>query len=482
MKKLLILILVAVLLFTFTGCETSSDDVYTIAMDTTFKPFEYMDEEGNFVGIDVDILNAIALDQGIEFQLDSIGFDAALSAVQSGQADGIMAGCSITEERKLTYDFSDPYYDSSIIMGVASTDTTISSYEDLRGLTVAVKSGTEGYTFAQSIAETYGFTINVFEDSAAMYQAVISGNFIACFEDYAVLEANIASGVSIKTVTEKEQGSSYGFAVKKGENAELLEYFNTGLANIIADGTYDEIILKYTSNIEAETTVYDSLLDTFNLFVTFSPRLLEGLLVTIQLTILSLLIAIILGLTTCFFKISKFKILRAIATVYVDIIRGTPLMVQAFFLYFGLTSAFNFTMTNFIAGVVVLSLNAGAYLSEIFRGGISAINKGQMEAAMSLGLPYSRGMMKIVLPQAMKNSIPSTVNQFIITLKDTSIISVLGTAELMNVSKQIVGFNMKSFEIYGISAVMYFVVIFTLTKFADKLERRFNGETKSNSK
>ncbi len=226
----------------------------------------------------------------------------------------------------------------------------------------------------------------------------------------------------------------------------------------------------------------NNLIDYLNLIVLYLPRLLKGMVATIELTILSLLIAIILGLCTCFFKISKFKILRGIATVYVDIIRGTPLMVQAFFLYFGLTQALGFRMSSFIAGVIVLSLNAGAYLSEIFRGGIKAINKGQMEAALSLGLPHSRGMMKVVLPQALKNSIPATVNQFIITLKDTSIISVIGTAELMRVTSQIVSASFQSFEMYSIAAIMYFIVIFTLTKSAGKIERRFSNGTESRSK
>lgn len=227
---------------------------------------------------------------------------------------------------------------------------------------------------------------------------------------------------------------------------------------------------------------FNNLIEYYDLFVTFFPRLMAGLFATIQLTIYSLLIAIVLGLCTCFFKISKFKILRGIATVYVDLIRGTPLMIQAVFLYFGLTQALGFRMTSFVAGIIVLSLNAGAYLSEIFRGGINAINKGQMEAALSLGLPHSRGMLKVVLPQALKNSIPATVNQFIITLKDTTIISVIGTAELMKVTSQIIAYNFESFKMYTIAAVMYFIVIFTLTKIAGKIERRFGNGTESSSK
>ena len=155
------------------------------------------------------------------------------------------------------------------------------------------------------------------------------------------------------------------------------------------------------------------------------PRLLEGLSLTLQLTILSLIFAIIVGMISCFFKISSIKPLNWIATIYLSVIRGTPLMVQAYFLYFGIASVLSIQIPSFWASVIVLTLNAGAYLSEIFRSGISAVNKGQMEAARSLGLPYHVAMSKVIIPQAIRIVIPSVVNQFIITLKDTSIISVI---------------------------------------------------------
>lgn len=217
----------------------------------------------------------------------------------------------------------------------------------------------------------------------------------------------------------------------------------------------------------------------YELFLESIPKLLKGLGVTLELTVLSLLIAIVLGMVTCFFKISKVKILDIIANIYVDIIRGTPLLVQAFFLFFGLTSAFGFTMKNFTAGVIVLSMNAGAYLSEIFRSGINAVNKGQMEAARSLGLPYGKAMMKVILPQAIRIVIPSVVNQFIITLKDTSIISVIGTPELMKSSQLIVARNFRGMEVYGMTGVLYFICIFILTKVSRVIERRLaNGKGK----
>jgi polar amino acid transport system substrate-binding protein len=221
--------------------------VYKVATDTTFAPFEFTDKNGNFVGVDLELLDAIAKDQGFNYEINSVGFDAALQAVTSGQADAIIAGCSITDVRKQTFDFSDPYYDSGVVMGIDADNAEIKKYEDLNGKKVAAKTNTEGLTFAESIKDKYGFTITVFDDSAIMYADVTAGNSVACFEDYPVMGYGITQGNGLKMVTEMERGSSYGFAVKKGSNPELITMFNAGLKNIKANGTYQKIIDKYIS-------------------------------------------------------------------------------------------------------------------------------------------------------------------------------------------------------------------------------------------
>ncbi|MDY4082544.1 MAG: transporter substrate-binding domain-containing protein [Candidatus Metalachnospira sp.] len=265
-KKLLSLSLVAVMaLGVLAGCSSSGStekegekqetegegteaagEKYIIATDTVFPPFEFTNEEGNFVGIDVDIINAIAEDQGIEVEIQSLGFDAALLAVQSGQADGVIAGMSITDERKQTFDFSEPYFDADVTMAVAA-GSEIKSYEDLAGKTVAVKTATNGAAYAKSIADEYGFTVVEFKDSPTMYQDVIAGNTAACFEDYPVMAYNIQQGAGLEMPEGMTAaGTQYGFAVAKGQNAELLEKFNAGLANIIENGKFQEIVDTYT--------------------------------------------------------------------------------------------------------------------------------------------------------------------------------------------------------------------------------------------
>ncbi|WP_373483488.1 transporter substrate-binding domain-containing protein [Acetobacterium sp.] len=249
--KLGVLVMVAAMVLSLAACsggttKTSSDTKkYVIATDTTFKPFEYENEKGERVGIDIDLLTAIAKDQGFEFELKAVGFDAALGEVSTGQSDGMIAGMSITDERKKTFDFSDPYFDSGVVMAVSASNDTIKGYADLKGQKVAVKTGTEGATFAESIKDQYGFTTVSFPDSANMYEDVKAGNSAALFEDYPVVGDAIASGVPLKMVTEMEKGSSYGFAVKLGQNPELIEMFNTGLANLRANGEYQKILDTY---------------------------------------------------------------------------------------------------------------------------------------------------------------------------------------------------------------------------------------------
>ena len=219
---------------------------FTIATDTVFRPFEFTDESGNFVGIDVDILAAIAEDQGFTYDLNSLGWDSAIAACQAGQADGMIAGASITDERKSNgWIFSDGYYQATQCMAVAA-DSDIAGFDALSGQTVAVKTGTQGAAYAESLKDQYGFEITYMDDSPTMYQAVTGGQAVACFEDTPIMADSIKSGVALKIVEGSEnEGSPYGFAVFSADKQELIDLFNAGLANIKANGKYDEILAKY---------------------------------------------------------------------------------------------------------------------------------------------------------------------------------------------------------------------------------------------
>ena len=195
-------------------------------------------------------------------------------------------------------------------------------------------------------------------------------------------------------------------------------------------------------------------------------RLLEGMGRTLLLTFWSLILATVLGLIFGMMKAARGKIWHILSSVYVDGIRGIPVLVLAFFVYFGIPQGFGVNISIFQASLIVLSLNAGAYMAEIVRGGIQSVDRGQMEAARSLGLPYGKAMRKVVLPQAIRTMIPSIINQFIITLKDTSILSVIGYADLIKVAKAIIARNFEAFRMWLIVALMYLIVITVLSKIA----------------
>jgi len=217
-----------------------------------------------------------------------------------------------------------------------------------------------------------------------------------------------------------------------------------------------------------------------SIFQNYRVILFESLGMTLLLTVISLIFACILGIVFGLMNASKVRILNVIGTIYVDGVRSVPLIVVAYFIYFGIpkgvqTLGFtDFRFTAFTAGTIALSLNAGAYMAEIFRAGIQSVDKGQMEAARSLGLGYGKTMQRVILPQAIRTMIPSIINQFIISLKDTSILSVIGIQELTKAGNIIMGNTFQSLATWGLIAIFYIVVIISISRVAKVIERRVN--------
>ena len=211
----------------------------------------------------------------------------------------------------------------------------------------------------------------------------------------------------------------------------------------------------------------------------YGPLLMSAMGQTLILALWGLLFGCLLGIIFGLASVVDNKVSRVISAIYVNLIRGVPMIVLSFFVYYGIPYGLKnigipVIFSALQAGTICLALNCGAYMSEIIRAGIQSIDPGQMEAARSLGLSYWRSMFRVVLPQAIKNMIPSIVNQFIITLKDTSILSVIGFPELVNKAQNVISFTFRSFEIWAIVAVMYLVVILALQQVANALERRLN--------
>ena len=272
--------------------------------------------------------------------------------------------------------------------------------------------------------------------------------------------------------------SFYGQDIQKIVEAcdEEEMYYVLGSGSI-SDEDYDKVktspyfLGSVGPDAKADYEAGYNMADYFSNFVEYFPRLMEGLKLTIIIAIFGILLAVALGIILCIFSISNSRILQKIASVYITIIRGIPLMILALFLYFGVIKN---SLTLVLAAIIILGINASAYMAEIFRAGIQAIDYGQMEAARSLGLSYFQTMRKIVLPQAVKIMIPSLMNQFISSLKDTAILSAISVNELTMTAKTIIARNYKAFELYSYAAIIYIVLITALTWLSKKVERRLS--------
>ncbi|MFB5284248.1 MULTISPECIES: amino acid ABC transporter permease [Peribacillus] len=203
------------------------------------------------------------------------------------------------------------------------------------------------------------------------------------------------------------------------------------------------------------------------------PILLEGLKVTLYIFIIAIILGFIIGLAVALLRLAPLKILNWIAKIYVDAIRGTPFIVQLFFIYFGINSLQIISLNNTTAGIITVAINAGAYFSEIIRAGIQSIDKGQTEAARSIGLTSVQSMRFVVLPQAFRRMLPTITNQSIISLKDTSLLSVIGIADLTQQGQIQASATFEAFKIWLIVGVIYFIIIYLLTILANFVERRF---------
>ena len=458
-QKIIALLLTFSSLLTFASSVVHAEDKatpvkskYVISSDSSFAPFVFQDNNNQYTGIDMDLIKAIAKDQGFNITIKNPGFDVALNDVQTGHADGMIAGMTVTDARKKTFDFSDSYYSANSILAVAKS-STISSYEDLKGKTVGVKNGTSSQTFLTDNQKKYGYKIKTFSDGASLYDSLNSGSVAAIMDDEPVIRYAIKQGKKFKTPIEGTPSGKLAFAVKKGSNPELIKMFNNGLANLKKNGTYDKILEKYLADNSSESEVDESTI--LGLLKNNYPQLIFGM-----------------------FSVSPYKPLRWIAEIFVDVIRGVPLMILAAFIFWGIPNLIE-SITNqqspindFVAGTIALSLNSGAYIAEIVRGGIQAVPVGQMEASRSLGISYSKTMRKIILPQATKIMLPNFVNQFVIALKDTTIVSAIGLVELFQTGKNIIARNYQSFRMYAILAVLYLLIITFLTRLAKRLEKR----------
>ena len=459
--------------------KTINEGVLTVGTEASFPPFEYVGDDGKPTGFDIEFIKAIGEKMGLKVEIQDMDFNALVASV-GNKVDVAIAGMTVTDERKMAVDFSDQYYDAEQCVLVRQS-SEIKGEQDLSGVTIAAQLGTTGNILADEIVEKYPETIlktydkfnNAVNDlRAERVDAIILDKVPAkTFEKIYKNELKTIPGDEFNFEIEK-----YAIAIPKG-NSALKNAINDAISKVRSDGIYDKILDKY---INAEISS-----DSKGLWEQFVTSFIEsdrftlyfnGLLVSLQIAVFSALIGLALGMLLAMLKIAKNRkgkkpFFSYIADFYIDLIRGTPLVLQLLIMWFVVMQS---SKNGILVAVITFGLNSSAYVAEIIRSGILAINKGQMEAGISMGFTKIQTMQYIILPQALKNALPPLCNEFISLLKETAIVGYVALSDLTRVANQISSATYQPFMPLIGAALIYFVLIKILSSLVKLLEKRLN--------
>ena len=438
-----------------------------------YPPYEFRDTaEGNkIIGFDIDIANNIAEELGFELTVTDTDFNGIIPALQSGRADFAMAGMTPTEERKQNVDFSEVYYEAKNTI-VANKGSNLTEPADLSGKTVGVQLGATQAEAADDIAKEYSdITVKPLNKTSEIIQEVKAGRIDAAIIEDTIARGFISSNPDLEFNTIPNTGEA-GSAIAFTKGSPLVDDFNRVLQEMQDNGELEKLVKKwFDPSGESEATTSNSAL-SFARIAPSIPFIIRGIGITLLFTALSAFFGFIWGTVLSLLKISTIKPLVWLANAYTSVFRGTPLLLQIAIVYYATPQLTGYDIPALLAGVITFTLNSGAYISETIRGGILAVDKGQREAALSLGVPYKPMMLDIILPQAVKNILPALVNESIALLKDSALVSTIGVADLLR-RAQIVGAEKYIyFEPLLFAGAVYYVMVMSLTWGGYALERR----------
>lgn len=438
-----------------------------VGLSPDYAPYEFyaeVDGKQTIVGFDISVAQKIADDLGVDLVIEPMGFDALLGALKTGKIDLIISGMSPTPERLKEVSFSKSYMTIEQKMLIRKENQAkLTSLVDFVGLSVAVqKQSTQEELALSELPETKVISLQKIPDVVMnLKNEKVEG---------AILEGPVAQGyvdrhkdIVYSDVTFADASKEVAVAFSK--NAPQLEAsINQSITEIL-----DKNLLE-TYQKEANQWL---LQDEKGFFAKYYPYYLKGAGYTILLALIGVLFGTALGGLLALMKLAKNKLLRILATVYIEYVRGTPLLVQIFIVYFG-TGILGVEVSRVAAGCIALSINSGAYVAEIIRAGINSVNKGQLEAARSLGMTQAQAMRFIILPQAIKNILPALGNEFVTVIKESSVVSVIGVSELIFQAGNVQGASFKPFLPYVVVSLIYFVLTFTLSRLLGVAERKMN--------
>ncbi|WP_086096998.1 ABC transporter permease subunit [Staphylococcus aureus] len=439
-----------------------------VGLSADYAPMEFehtVNGKTEYAGVDIDLAKKIAKDNNLKLKIVNMSFDSLLGALKTGKIDIIISGMTSTPERKKQVDFSDSYMMTKNIMLVKKDK--VNDYKDIKDFNnkkVGAQKGTEQEKIAQTEIENASITsLSRLPDVIlALKSGKVEGVVVEKPVAEAYLKQNPKLGISNVKFNEEEKDTV--IAVPK-DSPKLLSQINKTIKEVKDKGLID----KYMTNAA------NAMNDDSGFISKYGSFFLKGIKITILISLIGVALGSILGAFVALMKLSKIKIISWIASIYIEILRGTPMLVQVFIVFFGITAALGLDISALVCGTIVLVINSSAYIAEIIRAGINAVDKGQMEAARSLGLNYRQTMKSVIMPQAIKNILPALGNEFVTLIKESSIVSTIGVGEIMFNAQVVQGISFDPFTPLLVAAALYFVLTFVLTRIMNMIEGRLNA-------
>ncbi|CAC7760625.1 extracellular glutamine-binding protein [Staphylococcus aureus] len=439
-----------------------------VGLSADYAPMEFehtVNGKTEYAGVDIDLAKKIAKDNNLKLKIVNMSFDSLLGALKTGKIDIIISGMTSTPERKKQVDFSDSYMMTKNIMLVKKDK--VNEYKDIKDFNnkkVGAQKGTEQEKIAQTEIENASITsLSRLPDVIlALKSGKVEGAVVEKPVAEAYLKQNPKLGISNVKFNEEEKDTV--IAVPK-DSPKLLSQINKTIKEVKDKGLID----KYMTNAA------NAMNDDSGFISKYGSFFLKGIKITILISLIGVALGSILGAFVALMKLSKIKIISWIASIYIEILRGTPMLVQVFIVFFGITAALGLDISALVCGTIALVINSSAYIAEIIRAGITAVDKGQMEAARSLGLNYRQTMKSVIMPQAIKNILPALGNEFVTLIKESSIVSTIGVGEIMFNAQVVQGISFDPFTPLLVAAALYFVLTFVLTRIMNMIEGRLNA-------
>lgn len=482
------------------------EGVLTVGMEANYAPFNWSqtspsngaveidNSPGEYAnGYDLQMAVRLAEELGLDLRIVKLEWDGLPPALESGMIDAIIAGMSPTPEREEQMDFSDSYYESEMVL-VTRADSEFAdatSLADFDGARVTAQLNTFHYELIDQIPNVTKQT--PMESFPTMISSVLTEKSDAYVSEKPGALAAVMANSEL-TFIEFEEGQGFdvdavntAVAVGLREGSPLAGPINQALATI-PQAERDQLMDNMVElNERGESGGFWS--DVRGIWDTYGRQFLVGARNTLFIAFVSTIVGFVIGLLIAIYRsipvnrkrkplsYTLYKIVEFFIIAYVEIFRGTPMMVQAMMIFYGSKLFFNIDLSSMTAALIIVSINTGAYLTEVIRGGIIGIDPGQSEAAKAIGMNHFQSMTTVILPQAIRNILPALGNEFVVNIKDTSVLNVIAVTELFFIARSAAGSTYMTFQTFFIASVLYFVMTFIATRLLILIEKYMGGSS-----